>query len=192
MFLCKSATPLRLVSPLATSVMLAARSSLTLPPDAERDAHSRSRSSSSSRRSSSTAAAAAAATDAAMAPISRKQHILDSLSMSDSSNSCSSHSLHSPSCDVSRVVAVATACEARLSQPPLPHPHPLQHLSHPHPHSHSPPPPPHLAPSGPLTGADLLLERSQYARVNRVILDKSSDEYRKRRERNNIAVKKSR
>ena len=32
----------------------------------------------------------------------------------------------------------------------------------------------------------------QYARVNRVVLDKNSDEYRKRRERNNIAVKKSR
>jgi len=32
----------------------------------------------------------------------------------------------------------------------------------------------------------------QFARVNRVILDKNSDEYRKRRERNNIAVKKSR
>ena len=32
----------------------------------------------------------------------------------------------------------------------------------------------------------------QFARVNRVILDKNSDEYRKRRERNNLAVKKSR
>lgn len=31
-----------------------------------------------------------------------------------------------------------------------------------------------------------------YAKVNRVVLDKNSDEYRKRRERNNQAVKKSR
>lgn len=33
---------------------------------------------------------------------------------------------------------------------------------------------------------------TQYARVNRVILDKNSDEYKQRRERNNLAVKKSR
>lgn len=32
----------------------------------------------------------------------------------------------------------------------------------------------------------------QYARVNRIVLDKNSDEYKKRRERNNMAVKKSR
>jgi len=32
----------------------------------------------------------------------------------------------------------------------------------------------------------------QFGRVNRVVLDKNSDEYRKRRERNNMAVKKSR
>lgn len=32
----------------------------------------------------------------------------------------------------------------------------------------------------------------QYGRVNRIILDKNSDEYKKRRERNNMAVKKSR
>lgn len=32
----------------------------------------------------------------------------------------------------------------------------------------------------------------QYARVNRMILDKESEEYRKRRERNNMAVKRSR
>lgn len=36
------------------------------------------------------------------------------------------------------------------------------------------------------------LDGRQFARVNRVILDKNSDEYRKRRERNNLAVKKSR
>lgn len=30
----------------------------------------------------------------------------------------------------------------------------------------------------------------QYAKVNRVVLDKNSDEYRRRRERNNLAVKK--
>ncbi|KAI1285204.1 CCAAT/enhancer-binding protein gamma [Halotydeus destructor] len=36
------------------------------------------------------------------------------------------------------------------------------------------------------------LDIRQYARVNRVILDKNSDEYRRRRERNNLAVKKSR
>lgn len=35
-------------------------------------------------------------------------------------------------------------------------------------------------------------ESKQYGRVNRVILDKNSDEYKKRRERNNMAVKKSR
>lgn len=32
----------------------------------------------------------------------------------------------------------------------------------------------------------------QYGRVNRIILDKNSEEYKKRRERNNMAVKKSR
>ena len=36
------------------------------------------------------------------------------------------------------------------------------------------------------------LESKQYGRVNRVILDKDSEEYKKRRERNNMAVKKSR
>jgi len=35
-------------------------------------------------------------------------------------------------------------------------------------------------------------DSKQYARVNRVVLDKDSDEYKKRRERNNLAVKKSR
>jgi len=35
-------------------------------------------------------------------------------------------------------------------------------------------------------------EDRQFARVNRVVLDKKSDEYKKRRERNNMAVKKSR
>lgn len=35
-------------------------------------------------------------------------------------------------------------------------------------------------------------ERSEFARVNRVMLPKKSDEYRQRRERNNAAVKKSR
>ncbi|RWS29982.1 neuralized-like protein 2 [Leptotrombidium deliense] len=34
--------------------------------------------------------------------------------------------------------------------------------------------------------------RRQFAKVNRIILDKESDEYRRRRERNNLAVKKSR
>lgn len=33
---------------------------------------------------------------------------------------------------------------------------------------------------------------SEFARVNRVVLSKSSEEYRQRRERNNAAVKKSR
>ncbi|RWS13173.1 CCAAT/enhancer-binding protein gamma-like protein [Dinothrombium tinctorium] len=32
----------------------------------------------------------------------------------------------------------------------------------------------------------------RYAKVNRIVLDKDSDEYRRRRERNNLAVKKSR
>jgi len=35
-------------------------------------------------------------------------------------------------------------------------------------------------------------EDRQFARVNRVVLDKKSEEYKKRRERNNMAVKKSR
>src|SRR6202008_423783 len=35
-------------------------------------------------------------------------------------------------------------------------------------------------------------DNKQFARVNRVVLDKNSDEYKKRRERNNLAVKKSR
>lgn len=35
-------------------------------------------------------------------------------------------------------------------------------------------------------------ERSEFARVNRVVLSKKSEEYRQRRERNNAAVKKSR
>jgi len=35
-------------------------------------------------------------------------------------------------------------------------------------------------------------EARQFARVNRVLLDKNSDEYRQRRERNNLAVKRSR
>jgi len=35
-------------------------------------------------------------------------------------------------------------------------------------------------------------EKSEFARVNRVMLSKKSDEYRQRRERNNAAVKKSR
>jgi seryl-tRNA synthetase len=35
-------------------------------------------------------------------------------------------------------------------------------------------------------------ERGEFARVNRVMLSKKSDEYRQRRERNNAAVKKSR
>lgn len=35
-------------------------------------------------------------------------------------------------------------------------------------------------------------DSKQFARVNRVVLDKNSDEYKKRRERNNLAVKKSR
>lgn len=34
--------------------------------------------------------------------------------------------------------------------------------------------------------------KTQYAKVNRVVMDKNSDEYRKKRQRNNIAVKKSR
>lgn len=94
-----------------------------------------------------------------MAPISRKQHILDSLSMnSDNSNSCS------------------------LSQHENSSEHSFSHLS-----SSS------LFSQQSLGSDPLLLERAhQYARVNRVILDKNSDEYRKRRERNNIAVKKSR
>lgn len=33
---------------------------------------------------------------------------------------------------------------------------------------------------------------TQFGRVNRIILDKNSSEYKKRRERNNLAVKKSR
>ena len=33
---------------------------------------------------------------------------------------------------------------------------------------------------------------SKYGKVNRIVLDKNSDEYKKRRERNNMAVKKSR
>lgn len=39
---------------------------------------------------------------------------------------------------------------------------------------------------------DSKLSSGQFGRVNRIILDKNSDEYKKRRERNNIAVKKSR
>lgn len=35
-------------------------------------------------------------------------------------------------------------------------------------------------------------EKKEFARVNRVMLSKKSDEYRQRRERNNAAVKKSR
>ncbi|XP_053205918.1 CCAAT/enhancer-binding protein beta-like [Panonychus citri] len=35
-------------------------------------------------------------------------------------------------------------------------------------------------------------DKVQYAKVNRVSMDKNSDEYRKKRQRNNIAVKKSR
>lgn len=35
-------------------------------------------------------------------------------------------------------------------------------------------------------------ENRRYAKVNRIVLDKESDEYRRRRERNNLAVKKSR
>jgi CCAAT/enhancer binding protein (C/EBP) gamma len=35
-------------------------------------------------------------------------------------------------------------------------------------------------------------DSKQFARVNRVVLDKNSEEYKKRRERNNMAVKKSR
>ena len=35
-------------------------------------------------------------------------------------------------------------------------------------------------------------DSKQFARVNRVVLNKDSDEYKKRRERNNLAVKKSR
>lgn len=35
-------------------------------------------------------------------------------------------------------------------------------------------------------------EKDEFARVNRVMLSKKSDEYRQRRERNNAAVKKSR
>ncbi|RWS21791.1 CCAAT/enhancer-binding protein gamma-like protein [Leptotrombidium deliense] len=34
--------------------------------------------------------------------------------------------------------------------------------------------------------------KRHYAKVNRLILDKQSEEYRRRRERNNLAVKKSR
>lgn len=47
---------------------------------------------------------------------------------------------------------------------------------------------------GSMSGQMSMMDASgrQYARVNRVILDKDSDEYRKRRERNNLAVKKSR
>lgn len=41
--------------------------------------------------------------------------------------------------------------------------------------------------SASLTGGD---QPKQYAKVNRVVLDKNSDEYRRRRERNNLAVKK--
>lgn len=42
------------------------------------------------------------------------------------------------------------------------------------------------------SSSDIFSVPRQFARVNRVILDKNSDEYRKRRERNNLAVKKSR
>lgn len=47
-------------------------------------------------------------------------------------------------------------------------------------------------PESPGDGDGMSLDGRQFARVNRVILDKNSDEYRKRRERNNLAVKKSR
>lgn len=39
---------------------------------------------------------------------------------------------------------------------------------------------------------DMEEDSGEFARVNRVVLAKSSDEYRQRRERNNAAVKKSR
>lgn len=40
------------------------------------------------------------------------------------------------------------------------------------------------------SGLDSSQLGKQYAKVNRVVLDKNSDEYRRRRERNNLAVKK--
>lgn len=90
-----------------------------------------------------------------MPPISRKQHILDSLSINiDNSSSCST-SLHSSD-------SFSSSLSPSFCQPSS------------------------------AAGSDLVHDPSQYARVNRVILDKNSDEYRKRRERNNIAVKKSR
>jgi len=46
--------------------------------------------------------------------------------------------------------------------------------------------------SGGDSSDDGSLPSKQFGRVNRVVLDKNSDEYKKRRERNNMAVKKSR
>ncbi|XP_054164570.1 CCAAT/enhancer-binding protein gamma-like [Oppia nitens] len=48
--------------------------------------------------------------------------------------------------------------------------------------------------SSSMSGSDSNMgsDNKQFARVNRVVLDKNSDEYKKRRERNNLAVKKSR
>lgn len=95
-----------------------------------------------------------------MAPISRKQHILDSLSMnSDNSNSCSLSQQDSSDHSFSHLSSSSSSLFSHSS----------------------------------LASDPLLLDHAhQFARVNRVILDKNSDEYRKRRERNNIAVKKSR
>lgn len=42
------------------------------------------------------------------------------------------------------------------------------------------------------TGSPGSMSNRQFARVNRMVLDKDSDEYKRRRERNNAAVKKSR
>lgn len=47
-------------------------------------------------------------------------------------------------------------------------------------------------PSSPSSSCSSNTTKNQYGRVNRIVLDKTSEEYKKRRERNNEAVKKSR
>lgn len=46
--------------------------------------------------------------------------------------------------------------------------------------------------ASPVPSSSSSSSNKQYGRVNRIVLDKNSDEYKKRRERNNMAVKKSR
>ena len=134
-----------------------------------------------------------------MAPISRKRHILDSLSESQSNYSSASDGDLTLSSSEKRVHSLSDSPAAFF----LDNSRPFGHNLCPAIRSTSFSSTISSSSSSSCSNNNLgsqdgddngrsLPQGTQFARVNRVVLDKASDEYRKRRERNNIAVKKSR